>query len=241
MIRISHQRQSKRVQQEAVERSSHYRHSMNTGASANATIEQRHHPRAVGNTHSLALNLVGPGSGKVLDAAAGDGWISRQLEALGYDVTSADIHFDRALRPTNAVELDLNKSLPFGDASFQGAVSIETVEHLENPWYFFRELGRVLKPNGFLVMSTPNIASLFSRVLHLSTGRLLWFQPCDVSPLGHITPIHRHLLWQMARRAGLLQQQHQYSAARFPLINVSFCNGGPLLGESLVTRFTKTA
>lgn len=198
-----------------------------------------YHPRAIGNTHAVALSMVPAGaSGRVLDAAAGDRWVSGRLQGMGLDVVSADIEFPGEV-PPNCVEANFNQPLPFGDASFDGVVSIETIEHLENPWMFVREISRILRPGGFVVLSTPNVSTLFSRILTALTGRLLWFQPRDLDPLGHITPIHWHLLLEMTSRAGLELEERKFSWGRIPVLNMTIRNDHRLIGECVVARFRK--
>ena len=47
-------------------------------------------------------------------------------------------------------------SLPFEDASFDCAISFETIEHIDTQEQFVAELSRVLKPDGVLILSSPN-------------------------------------------------------------------------------------
>lgn len=158
---------------------------------------------------------------------------------MGFEVVCADIEFSERPLPSNCVETDLNERLPFEASSFDGVVSIETIEHLENPWFFLREVSRVLRPGGFLVLTTPNVSSVFSRVLAAATGKLLWFQPRDLDPLGHITPIHWHLLAEMASRASLQLEERRYTWARIPMLNTTLRMQNALLGECVVARFSK--
>jgi len=46
--------------------------------------------------------------------------------------------------------------LPFSDASFDFAISFETIEHIEKQKEFISELMRVLRPDGILMLSSPN-------------------------------------------------------------------------------------
>jgi SAM-dependent methyltransferase len=46
--------------------------------------------------------------------------------------------------------------LPFSDASFDFAISFETIEHIEKQKEFISELTRVLRPDGVLILSSPN-------------------------------------------------------------------------------------
>lgn len=50
-----------------------------------------------------------------------------------------------------------NYPLPFNDNEFETILNFETIEHLPNPKIFINELYRILKPDGHLVLTTPNI------------------------------------------------------------------------------------
>ena len=65
---------------------------------------------------------------------------------------------------------DLNDTLPLRDKSFDVVVSVEGIEHLENPHLFLREVNRVLKDDGTFILTTPNIVSLRSRVRFFGSG-----------------------------------------------------------------------
>lgn len=59
--------------------------------------------------------------------------------------------------------------LPFADGSVEGVLICEVIEHFTvDPLFCFIEINRILKPNGFVVVTTPNAASWFSiyRVLN---------------------------------------------------------------------------
>lgn len=48
-------------------------------------------------------------------------------------------------------------TLPFADASFDAILCFETVEHFSMPELLVAELGRVIKPDGVLILTTPNV------------------------------------------------------------------------------------
>lgn len=59
--------------------------------------------------------------------------------------------------------------LPFADESVDGVLICEVIEHFTvDPLFCFIEINRILKPNGFVVVTTPNAASWFAiyRVLN---------------------------------------------------------------------------
>ena len=50
--------------------------------------------------------------------------------------------------------------LPFADASFGVVIIKHVVEHLRDPEIAISELGRILAPDGILILATPNLDSL---------------------------------------------------------------------------------
>src|SRR5262245_26281409 len=112
-------------------------------------------------------------AGDVLDFGAGAGVLIDALLAsdLNVRLTGADL-LPRPLALPNRVRwirADLNEPLSRPDSVFDVIVSVEVIEHLENPRAVFREFHRLLRPGGSLIVSTPNqesfraIGALFAR------------------------------------------------------------------------------
>ncbi|MGI8478248.1 MAG: class I SAM-dependent methyltransferase [Gaiellaceae bacterium] len=113
-----------------------------------------------------------------LDAGCGDGRYLAALATLGplpkriVGVDIAGSTLDTAFRATAAagVEPELVRAnlerLPLGDAEFDLVVSIQVLEHLLDPAAGLRELARVLKPGGTLLLSTDNRRNLITRTLN---------------------------------------------------------------------------
>ena len=101
--------------------------------------------------------------------------------------------------------------LPLDDASFDAVVSIEVIEHVEDPFFFWRELARIAKPGATIVVTTPNVLNVNSRLRTLFTGFPLLFDPLPLDRHdprrlgGHIHPIAPYYLAYGALRAGLIE------------------------------------
>jgi SAM-dependent methyltransferase len=109
--------------------------------------------------------------GKILDAAAGPGMISRKLKEAGFDVVAVDINPSLfCVEGVSCEKADLNLALPFSDGTFDYVLCSNGIEHLENPVLFLRESFRILKERGKLLISTPNILNLKSRMANLLVG-----------------------------------------------------------------------
>jgi SAM-dependent methyltransferase len=100
---------------------------------------------------------LGCGQAEFLDLAA-----ERGLHGCGADV---QLNNARACLTSGRAALvaDLGQPLPFRDASLDGASLIEVIEHIVAAEDLVAELARVVRPGGWLVMTTPNVAHLTYR------------------------------------------------------------------------------
>jgi SAM-dependent methyltransferase/uncharacterized protein YndB with AHSA1/START domain len=150
--------------------------------------------------------------GRALDVPCGPGAASEALRRLGFQVTAADLD-SKAFAGSREIRfetLDLDLPLPFADASYELVHCGDGIEHLENPLRALRELARVLAPNGSLILTTPNYASLERRLRFLLSGSLA--KPLPRTPNGaargehghgHLSPLTLTQIGWMAEQAGL--------------------------------------
>jgi SAM-dependent methyltransferase len=126
----------------------------------------------------------------ILDIGCGSGaWLDRLADAgfsnlHGIDQDIAQFRCKRAT--CSKADLDQDQ-LALGERRFSLISAIELIEHLENPGQLYRHLRAYLAPNGFVLLTSPNIHSLVSRLRHLLTGRLGQFDHKGDST--HISPL----------------------------------------------------
>lgn len=65
---------------------------------------------------------------------------------------------------------NLNEKIPFEEGTFDVVHANQVIEHLANTDIFIKEAYRILKPGGYLIISTPNLASLHN-ILYLLVGK----------------------------------------------------------------------
>ena len=104
---------------------------------------------------------------RVLECGAVPLLATAALAELGYEVSAVDVAPERFRSSIESLVLDVAKcdieteALPFDTASFDAVVFNELFEHLRmNPIATLREVCRVLKDGGVLLLSTPNLRSL---------------------------------------------------------------------------------
>lgn len=108
------------------------------------------------------LDLPRPARG--LDAGCGGGGNLCELAALG-PATGMEPSPEAAAaarsREVGAVVEGVMESIPFEDSSFDFATSLDVLEHLDDDVAAMRELRRVVRPAGFLVVTVPAYPGLF--------------------------------------------------------------------------------
>ncbi|HZL99294.1 MAG TPA: class I SAM-dependent methyltransferase [Planctomycetota bacterium] len=117
------------------------------------------------------LSAVQP-KGLCLDLPSGAGVNTAGLLAAGFRPVAADLFPPPASgpAPTPAVKADWYARLPFADDTFAAVLCSEGIEHHSAQTEFLRELARVLRPGGTLLLTTPNLLSLGARLSTLLNG-----------------------------------------------------------------------
>lgn len=129
----------------------------------------------------LTYLMVPDGPGRLLEVE--DYRVSPALAALkSWTIDS--------LRPHPDFNLE-SEILPFEDNSIDGVLLCEIIEHFNSdPMFCLIEINRVLRPNGFIILTTPNAASWFSvyqALQHLHPNR---FAVYGTAPIDTFHCIH---------------------------------------------------
>lgn len=101
------------------------------------------------------------GAGNVLDLGSGTGRISAAFTEWGHNVTSTDAS-DAMLEilqerfSEEPVKARMGDPLPFADASFDVVVSIRVLKYVKNWEFALREMRRVCRPGGVVVIEWTN-------------------------------------------------------------------------------------
>lgn len=114
------------------------------------------------NTRAVMSDFLEPWLGTdqlILDAGCGPGgngaWLTKHGRVIGVDISEDALAFVQAGRPeTTPVRASLDR-LPFPTAHFDIAVAITVINCLEDDHRAFRELARVVKPGGAVLVMEP--------------------------------------------------------------------------------------
>lgn len=137
------------------------------------------------------LEMLGSVSGKrILDVGCAAGFVSRELvgknEVYGVDISPEPLEY-AAKMGIKTKQYDIQKGLPFDSGSFDVVLMTEVLEHIFDTDALLSEVRRVLKVDGVLVLTVPNVCSLVSRV-QVVLGRLPSYveHHCGDGMAGHI-------------------------------------------------------
>lgn len=177
--------------------------------------------------------------GSVLDFGAGTGSFTQQLmESSRFSsVAAADLMPPPAgFNAVHWIVGDLNDPLPVADRTFDTVIAAEVIEHLENPRAMARELFRITKCGGIVIVSTPNNESWRALISLVLRGHYVEF--CNGSYPAHITALVRKDLERIFREAGFETPHFRFTdyggLPGKPTVSWQRLSGGLLKG----TRFS---
>lgn len=188
------------------------------------TLETRAR-QSLGSSHDAIYRMVDRAlaeraisGGRLVDVGCGSAGLWRVLaprfgsycglDAVRYQGFPIDVEFRQ-------VDLDAAR-WPVARGEADAVTAVETIEHLENPWAFMRLLVDLVRPGGWVVVTTPNQLSVLSLATLIVKRRFSSFQ--DSHYPAHRTALIEVDLRRAAGECGLESVGVLYShAGRVPL------------------------
>lgn len=159
-------------------------------------------PRMVGHLDSQCSSLIAelysaslPPGGRVLDLMSScESHLPSgraDLDVTGLGMNAEEMAANSALAARVVHDLNAEPVLPFGDAAFDAVICTASVEYLVRPFDVFREIARVCKPGGPVMMS-------FSE---------RWFPPKAITLWSEVHPFERMaIVLDYFRESGLYNE-----------------------------------
>jgi ubiquinone/menaquinone biosynthesis C-methylase UbiE len=112
--------------------------------------------------HEYIIANIPKEASKLLDVGCGSAWVAQHFFKKNKFVFSLDISISNPLKATSKYTSEKHfgitadsYSLPFQPDSFEVIVASEIIEHVVSPERFITELLRTVKPDGYLIITTP--------------------------------------------------------------------------------------
>ena len=183
--------------------------------------------------YKIVLDMAKDIKGKILDAGARQGRFTKILARKNSNQIFACDFYPKHFRYKKipCVKADLNNKLPFNNNFFDGVITISVLEHLENPWHFSREINRILKNKGKIIIVVPNTASLTSRLSYLFRAYFPYFS--DEHLPMHILPLTPREIKNVFARVGFRLVDIRFPKGRIPKTSLIWQNFLPFLQGEL--------
>lgn len=162
------------------------------------------------------MGLAGHERGRLLDFGCGDGAFLAHMRTLGWQVCGVepDPRGAEAARQTLAADVvfaSIDEALAAHPEGFDAITLSHVIEHLLEPIDALRDCARGLRPDGALVITTPNTKSRG----HRRFGRN-WLH---LDPPRHVHLFNPSTLTELTRRAGLRVERVETPASSYHFVH----------------------
>ncbi len=193
------------------------------------------------------LEMIGQGK-SVLDLGCGDGFLMKKIQAVGNSVEGIEVSTPaiRHARKQGLKVYDLSLNTPWAalikkhyDAVFAG----ELIEHIYDTDMLLEEIRKVLKKNGSLIITTPNLASLGRRILLLLGKNPLIENTMRTNDAGHIRYFTKDTLIRLLHDNGFELLEYHSGVVNFDssgkFYSLLLASLLPTLGNTLIIKAMK--
>ncbi len=187
---------------------------------------------------------------RILDVGCGDGSFSHHVKNKFNEIYGAEIAKEAAFiaqkRNVSASVMDLNSSLSYKDNTFDAVTCLDVVEHLLDPDSLIDEIYRVLRPDGQLVLTTPNIRNFRNLYTLIFRGIFPQTSPDTfVWGGGHLHFFTREDIKNIFEKAGFKKIEFYVNQDQFRLSKkrkiIRFLTGEKTFGEWFCGSITISA
>lgn len=157
------------------------------------------------------LKSRGVAGGTLYDIGCGSGQLAQFVKPMVREYVGVDlIAYDAFPRDEQFIKADFDQlPWPLPECVADIVTSVETIEHIENPREHVRQLTRLARPGGLVIVTTPNNLSWLSIFTLIRKGVFNAFQ--DGSYPAHITALVATDLLRISRECGLIDSRIAYS------------------------------
>lgn len=191
----------------------------------------------------IILSLIGTGR-KVLDIGCYSGVVSSLIAKNGNDVYGVDLSEPSVelakKKGIKAYVIDAEHILPFPADFFDTVFAGEIIEHIFDTDRVLEEIKRVLKPDGHLVLTTPNLASLGRRLLLFLGKNPLTETSLSDNAAGHIRYFIKETLFKLLIAHKLVITDYMSDVVNFDNSGRHFsrrlAKTFPTLGKTIIVK-----
>lgn len=174
-----------------------------------------------GSSHAVVLRkLAGLPGCRILDLGCSGGLFAARARAIGHEVTGVDCREIQGVRDRTDrfILASLEDGIPeeAGDG-FDIVVAADVIEHLSRPGQVLRDMCRVLRPGGQVLLSVPNFAHWYPRA-RTALG-MFGYDRRGILDETHLRFFTRATLRRMVRSCGFDILDEQVTGLPLPVIS----------------------
>jgi 2-polyprenyl-3-methyl-5-hydroxy-6-metoxy-1,4-benzoquinol methylase len=185
----------------------------------------------------ITCGLVEGKGNRILDVGCGIGHLGEMLKGkyskfTGSDILKENIEIARKLATSKNAEYttrSIFEKNAFRDSSFDYILLLELIEHIDNPGLYLQRCRELLKPKGYIIISTPNALSITNMLVNLKhRKRIIRNYSLNGTETDHV------VLWDRQTLQNLLVKNG------FRITRITLSAATLLGGQSLVVKARKT-